>query len=144
MRKLLVFAALLLALPPQTSRVPVVLISIDGLMPDQLLNPDRHGLKIPNLRRLVAEGTSASGVKGVLPTVTYPSHTTIISGVSPAKHNILANTPFDPFGKKSRGEATTEPRRHRGRTPVNRQILFVSGSSASVSPWLCGCHPRLN
>ena len=72
-------------------------------MPDQLLNPDRHGLKIPNLRRLVAEGAYATGVKGVLPTVTYPSHTTMITGVSPAKHGILANTPFDPFGKNLDG-----------------------------------------
>jgi predicted AlkP superfamily pyrophosphatase or phosphodiesterase len=28
--------------------------------------------------------------------VTYPSHTTIVTGVSPARHGILANRPFDP------------------------------------------------
>ena len=83
--------------------VPVVLISIDGLKPDYVLEADKHGLKIPNLRRLVSEGAHASGVTGVLPTVTYPSHTTMVTGVSPAKHGIIANSPFDPFSKNMNG-----------------------------------------
>lgn len=103
MKKLLLAVALFFVPMQQTPGVPVVLISIDGLMPDQLLNPDRYGLKIPNLKRLVAEGAHATGVQGVLPTVTFPSHTTMITGVSPAKHGILANTPFDPLGKNLDG-----------------------------------------
>lgn len=83
--------------------VPVVLISIDGLKPEHVLEADKHGLKIPNLRRLVAEGAHASAVTGVLPTVTYPSHTTMVTGVSPAKHGIVANSPFDPFSKNMGG-----------------------------------------
>jgi predicted AlkP superfamily pyrophosphatase or phosphodiesterase len=39
----------------------------------------------------------------VVPTVTYPSHTTIITGVSPAKHGIYANTTFDPLRKNFGG-----------------------------------------
>lgn len=79
--------------------VPLVLISIDGLKPDYVLNAEKYGLKIPYLRRILAEGAHANGVTGVLPTVTYPSHTTLVTGVSPAKHGILTNLPFDPFGK---------------------------------------------
>lgn len=86
-------------LPP----IPLVLISIDGMKPDYVLEADKHGLRIPNLRRFLAEGTYASGVAGVLPTVTYPSHTTMVTGVSPAKHGIIANNPFDPFGKNLEG-----------------------------------------
>jgi predicted AlkP superfamily pyrophosphatase or phosphodiesterase len=82
---------------------PVVLISIDGLKPDYVLEADKHGLKIPHLRRLAAEGAHASGVIGVLPTVTYPSHTTMVTGVAPAKHGILANGPFDPLNKNQGG-----------------------------------------
>ena len=37
-------------------------------------------------------------VTGVLPTVTYPSHTTLITGVLPAVHGILDNRIFDPEG----------------------------------------------
>jgi predicted AlkP superfamily pyrophosphatase or phosphodiesterase len=84
-------------------RVPVVLISIDGLKPDYVLEADKHGLRIPNLRRIVREGSYATGVTGVLPTVTYPSHTTMVTGVSPARHGIIANSPFDPFNKNLGG-----------------------------------------
>lgn len=84
-------------------RVPVVLISIDGLMPDYVLQADSRGLKIPNLRRLSKEGAFATGVIGVTPTVTYPSHTTLLTGVSPAKHGIATNTPFDPYSKNMGG-----------------------------------------
>lgn len=82
---------------------PVVLISIDGLKPDYVLEADKHNLKVPNLRRLVAEGVHATGVKGVTPTVTYPAHTTMVTGVSAAKHGILTNTPFDPLAKNLGG-----------------------------------------
>jgi predicted AlkP superfamily pyrophosphatase or phosphodiesterase len=60
----------------QPGRVPVIMISIDGLMPDYVLEADKRGLKIPNLRRLLKEGAFATGVVGVTPTVTYPSHHT--------------------------------------------------------------------
>lgn len=76
----------------------VVMISVDGLMPAYWLRADELGLKIPNLRRLMADGAYAR-VTGVLPTVTYPSHTTLITGVPPRKHGIGANTYFDPQEK---------------------------------------------
>lgn len=74
----------------------LLLISVDGLRPDYVTKADEHKLKIPNLRRFLKEGSYATGVRGVLPTSTYPSHTTIITGVSPAKHGIVGNHPFDP------------------------------------------------
>jgi predicted AlkP superfamily pyrophosphatase or phosphodiesterase len=81
----------------------VVMLSIDGLKPDYVLEADKYGLKIPNLRRLVKEGAYATNVTGVMPTVTYPSHTTMITGVAPARHGIYANSPFDPFAKNQGG-----------------------------------------
>jgi predicted AlkP superfamily pyrophosphatase or phosphodiesterase len=82
---------------------PVLLISIDGLRPDYLTHADEHGLKIPNLRQLVKEGTFAEGVTGVVPTITYPSHTTLVTGVWPAKHGILSNVTFDPTNENMAG-----------------------------------------
>lgn len=82
---------------------PVVLISIDGLKPDDVAEADRRGLKIPTFRRLLAEGTSAATVTGVLPTVTYPSHTTMVTGVAPMRHGILYNSPFDPLRRNQDG-----------------------------------------
>jgi len=80
-------------------RHPVLMISIDGLRPDYVTHADEHQLKIPTLRRFLTEGTYADGVVGVFPTVTYPSHTTLVTGVWPAEHGILNNTRFDPERK---------------------------------------------
>jgi hypothetical protein len=94
---LVVTLGLVAAAAAQAPAPIVLLISIDGLRPDYVTAADKHGLKIPALRRFVAEGAFAEGVQGVIPTVTYPSHTTLITGAWPAKHGILANTIFDPL-----------------------------------------------
>jgi predicted AlkP superfamily pyrophosphatase or phosphodiesterase len=75
---------------------PVVMISVDGLKPEYVLEAQQRGLKIPFLRSLAVQGTYAQGVIGVWPTVTFPSHTTLVTGVSPAEHGIIANLEFDP------------------------------------------------
>jgi predicted AlkP superfamily pyrophosphatase or phosphodiesterase len=40
-------------------------------------------------------GAYAEGVEGVFPTVTYPAHTTLITGVRPAVHGIIQNRIFE-------------------------------------------------
>jgi predicted AlkP superfamily pyrophosphatase or phosphodiesterase len=79
------------------------MISVDGLRPDYITAADAHGTKLPNLRRFLKEGTYADGVQGVVPTVTYPSHTALVTGVWPSKHGILANATFDPLQKNQQG-----------------------------------------
>jgi predicted AlkP superfamily pyrophosphatase or phosphodiesterase len=74
----------------------VLMISIDGMKPEYVLQADLHGLKIPFLRSMLRDGAHATGVTGVWPTVTYPSHTTLLTGVSPSVHGILDNAQFDP------------------------------------------------
>jgi len=81
----------------------LVVISIDGLRPDYVTQADAHGAKLPNLRRFMKLGAHADGVQGVVPTVTYPSHTTLITGVWPLTHGIYANTTFDPLQKNFQG-----------------------------------------
>jgi predicted AlkP superfamily pyrophosphatase or phosphodiesterase len=76
---------------------PVLMISIDGMKPEYVTEADAHGLRVPFLRSMMRNGVYASGVTGVWPTVTYPSHTTLVTGVTPAKHGIYANTQFDPM-----------------------------------------------
>jgi predicted AlkP superfamily pyrophosphatase or phosphodiesterase len=78
---------------------PLVLISVDGMKPEYVTQADQHNLKIPVLRAFLTQGTYAQGVVGVLPTVTYPSHTTMVTGVWPAQHGVVDNTIFDPFGE---------------------------------------------
>ena len=81
----------------------MMLVSIDGLKPEAILDAEHHGLRVPNLRALVSQGTHADAVRGVLPTLTYPSHMTLMTGVSPSKHGIYANTTFDPLDRNERG-----------------------------------------
>lgn len=95
-------AALAVAAPPPLPAAEarsVVMVSVDGLMPDYYRRCDELGLRVPTLRRLMREGAWASGVRGVLPTVTYPSHTTLITGVPPRVHGIEANLVFDPLDR---------------------------------------------
>jgi predicted AlkP superfamily pyrophosphatase or phosphodiesterase len=104
---LLMFACALICEPAASSeRVGkpfLLLISVDGLKPEAILDAESHGIKVPNLRAFVADGAYATGVRGVLPTLTYPSHMTILTGASPAKHGIYSNTTFDPFARNERG-----------------------------------------
>jgi predicted AlkP superfamily pyrophosphatase or phosphodiesterase len=79
----------------------VVMVSVDGLMPDYYRRADELGLKVPTLRRLMSDGAWASGVEGVLPSVTYPSHTTLITGVLPRVHGIPGNRIFDPLDRSN-------------------------------------------
>ncbi len=79
----------------------LLLLSIDGLSPAVYRDPDALGLAIPNLRDLVRTGASASGVPGVLPTMTYPAHATLVTGVPPRLHGILGNRIFDPEGRSN-------------------------------------------
>jgi hypothetical protein len=85
-----------LALANQAEAAPVLMISIDGLSPEYVLKADAHGLKLPTLRRFLTEGAYSEGVIGVVPTVTYPSHTTLVTGVWPIEHGIPANVTFHP------------------------------------------------
>ena len=89
---------------PSRSDAPhLIVISIDGMMADAYVHPDAHGLALPTLRGLVARGAYATGVEGVLPTVTYPSHTSMATGVPPAVHGIVANKPLDARGSNADG-----------------------------------------
>ena len=90
-------AVLFAPLAAQDPAAPrVILISIDGLMPVTYTSSTAPA---PNLRKLAAEGAWADGVIGVFPTVTFPSHTTLITGVDPAVHGIVDNLILDPEGR---------------------------------------------
>jgi predicted AlkP superfamily pyrophosphatase or phosphodiesterase len=74
----------------------VVLVTIDGMRGDYLADADRYRLNIPNLRRLMREGSFSGRTISVFPTLTGTAHTSIVTGVSAAKHGILGNNRFDP------------------------------------------------
>jgi predicted AlkP superfamily pyrophosphatase or phosphodiesterase len=73
----------------------VIFITIDGFRPNYYLDTPWH---TPNLRALMKEGAYAEGVNSVFPSMTYPSHTTIVTGVQPEKHGVYYNAMFEPMG----------------------------------------------
>ncbi len=66
----------------------VVLISIDGF-PDYFL--DDPTLAVPALRALAAQGVVGESLVPVNPTVTWPNHTSMVTGVGPDRHTVLYN-----------------------------------------------------
>lgn len=76
-------------LPPE--RAIVVLVSIDGFRWDYL---DR--VRPPVLSRLAADGVRADGLIPGFPTLTFPNHYSIVTGLTPAHHGIVGNSMEDP------------------------------------------------
>lgn len=95
--------AMAMAAGGTAAAAPVLMISVDGLRPLDVLEAQERGINVPNLRAMVQNGAAANGVIAALPTVTYPNHTTLITGVSPALHGISANVVFDPQRKNQSG-----------------------------------------
>jgi hypothetical protein len=109
---------------------PLVVISVDGLDNRYLAHADQMGLKIPHLRQLMREGQFAQkGVIGVVPTVTWASHTTIITGVDPVAHGILGNQ----RPKSEGGEYYWDASLIRTRTLL--QATQAAGKTAATITW---------
>lgn len=107
---------------PQT----VLLISLDGFRWDFANKADT-----PNMDFLAETGVTVPYVRSVFPTVTYPGHHSIVTGLYPENHGIVSNSMYDPVFKAKFGGANTDPRwwnsaepiwvtnqRHQGRSAV--------------------------
>jgi predicted AlkP superfamily pyrophosphatase or phosphodiesterase len=70
----------------------VVLISVDGLANFYFDDPRAQ---MPTIRRLAKEGARAQGTVCSFPTVTWPNHATMVTGVSPRKHGVIGNDYLD-------------------------------------------------
>ncbi|MBI4166944.1 MAG: alkaline phosphatase family protein [Acidobacteria bacterium] len=79
----------------------VLVVSVDGLGASWLTHPPPN-LHIPNFKRLMEEGSYAEGVWSVYPSLTYPAHTTMVTGRMPAEHGIYSNLSSREAGKNSK------------------------------------------
>jgi predicted AlkP superfamily pyrophosphatase or phosphodiesterase len=70
---------------------PVILISIDGFRADYL---DRG--VTPTLASLAASGVRADALRPSFPTLTFPNHYTLVTGLYPDHHGIVDNRMTDP------------------------------------------------
>lgn len=135
MRKCLLVILTLLAWSPGLAAKPlVVLVSIDGFRPDYL----RRG-NSPTLDGLADGGASAKGLISVFPSVTFPNHYSIVTGLFPDHHGIVNNTMFDssvpgrPFSLASR-DALANPAWWNEGTPI-WVTLRRQGKRSSTMFW---------
>lgn len=68
-----------------------ILISLDGFRADMLY----RGIT-PRLKSFVEEGVSPAYMKPSFPSVTFPNHYTLVTGLYPEAHGIVGNTFWDP------------------------------------------------
>ncbi|MCS6971681.1 MAG: ectonucleotide pyrophosphatase/phosphodiesterase [Leptospiraceae bacterium] len=83
------------------TRPRLLIWSIDGFAAGYLDHPrfKTH----PRWQRLLKQARVFSPVETTIPSVTYPAHTAMVTGVHPARHRIHSNHPVDPFNLAKNG-----------------------------------------
>ncbi|CAK9326705.1 unnamed protein product [Citrullus colocynthis] len=128
-------------------RPVVLLISSDGF---------RFGYQFktatPNIDRLIANGTEAErGLIPVFPTLTFPNHYSIVTGLYPASHGIINNYFLDPVTGDVFTMANHDPKWWLGEplweTVTNQGLraatVFWVGAEVNKGSWSCPvnlCH----
>lgn len=69
----------------------VILVSLDGFRADYL----ERGIS-PNLKKIIDNGTRAKFMIPSFPSITFPNHYTLVTGLYPDNHGIVGNTFYDP------------------------------------------------
>ena len=109
----------------------VVIVSIDGLAAYEL---DDESLEIPNIRRLMAEGVRAESSETVYPSVTHPSHTTLVTGVLPNVHGVIGNRLVD-RATGERYHITNKPHAESVRVPTIFDAAKARGLTTAAFYW---------
>lgn len=113
----------------------VVVICVDGL-PAYLF--DDRIASLPTIRSLAAHGVRAQGMSVSNPSVTWPNHTTLTTGVRPEKHGVLFNgllerpgpgLPVKVNGRKDKSELV--------HVPTIYDVLHEHGLTTASINWPC-------
>ncbi len=110
----------------------VVIVSIDAFPFYAFENPQ---LPVPTLRRLMKEGVAARGMRVSNPSVTWPSHTSMVTGVWPAKHGVLYNGLLT----RPNGGFKVEPWRNKTemvRAPTVYDLAHGAGLTTAQVDWV--------
>jgi predicted AlkP superfamily pyrophosphatase or phosphodiesterase len=118
---------------PQRNRT-VIVISLDGF-PAYALDDPR--LPIPTLRKLARDGVIAASMRPINPTVTWPNHTALVTGVDASKHNVLFNGML--VCPENGGKPTVEPWRDKDRlvhASTIYDIAYQAGLTTAQVDWV--------
>ena len=75
----------------QRDKPHVILVSFDGFKPEYL---DRF--ELPGFRRVIERGVRAQAMIPVFPSLTFPNHYSLVTGLYPEHHGLVENTFHDP------------------------------------------------
>eukprot|EP01122_Echinamoeba_exundans_P006316 TRINITY_DN1746_c0_g1_i2.p1 TRINITY_DN1746_c0_g1~~TRINITY_DN1746_c0_g1_i2.p1 ORF type:complete len:413 (+),score=49.00 TRINITY_DN1746_c0_g1_i2:64-1239(+) len=111
----LLLTAVILSLTTRANRPTVViLVSLDGFATSYLTAP---GFEHPNLDKIAARGVKMETIP-VFPSLTFPNHWSIVTGLWPESSGIIANRFFDPS--------------------VNRTFSYTNATEANDMRWWKG------
>ena len=118
----------------------VVLISIDGF-PSYLWRDE--SIPLPHLRQLAANGSVAKAMTIVNPAITWPNHTSLVTGVTPAKHGVLYNglVVRGGPGKPNKIEPWVD-KAQLVRVPTVYDAAFAAGLTTAEVDWVAITRPK--
>jgi predicted AlkP superfamily pyrophosphatase or phosphodiesterase len=126
-------------LPAADKSRHVIVVSLDGFPAYALADPT---LPLPVLRRLVAEGASAEAMIPVNPTVTWPNHTAMVTGVNAAQHGVIYNgLPVRPGEGKALRIEPWVPKTELVEAPTVYDAAHQAGLTTAEVDWVAIYHP---
>lgn len=78
----------------------LVVISLDGFRALTFTDEEfrsRYNITTPNLDKLMSNGVHIKRINPVYPSLTFPNHYTMVTGLYPGYHGIVSNAFFDPM-----------------------------------------------
>ena len=117
----------------------VVLVTIDGFPASLWHDPT---LPIPTLRKLAADGASADAMTVSNPSITWPCHTTLVTGVTAQKHGVLFNGLLvrQGAGKPPKIEPWVDKKRLVF-VPTLYDVAHAAGLTTAESDWVAVTRP---
>jgi Uncharacterized proteins of the AP superfamily len=113
----------------------VVLISLDGF-PSRMFWDSKT--PVPIIRRLAAEGVASQGMRVSNPAMTWPNHTTLVTGMRAARHSVLYNGLMLRSGPGK--PVRTDPRRDKHElvaVPTIYDLFHKAGLRTASIDWPC-------
>lgn len=106
----------------------ILLVSIDG-MPASMLGTG----VLPTLDRVAAEGVRAEWMNASYPTLTFPNHYTLVTGLRPDHHGVIHNNMLDErLGRFVSKDASADDGRWWGGEPIWSTLQKQGGIAATM------------
>ena len=103
---------------------------------------DNPRTPVPTLHRLVREGARAAAVMPINPVVTWPNHTMYVTGVTPAKHQVMFNGLLTRDASGLPKIEPWRPKREMVKAPTVYDAAFAAGLTTAQVDWVAIHEPQ--